>query len=602
MLLLILSILALLVGPVIYRLVRDRSPALELIDGFIFVSMGGMMFFGVFPEAFGAGGWGVIVFAALGLLGPTLVERNFHRAGRGTHNLALALAMAGLCLHGFADGVALTEDSPVATSAAEGVEAHFHGHLPFAVILHRIPEGLTIWWLLRPALGRVVPLIVLALLSTSTALGFACGTRLLAELPEVGLAWFQALVAGSLLHVIFHRPRRKRAERGAPRDGHDHEHCAPLAAEWSPGWVGGAGGSLGLVFLVLFLGPEFLEEGRPAELMEAFLALASESALPLLIAYALAGLMSGFLPRSSIRWMRRGSAWSQSLRGMAVGLPIPICSCGVVPLYRTLVRQGAPATAAMAFLVATPELGLDALLISVPLLGGAMTLTRVAAAALLAFLVGWIVGGFTLRKGATRGSHEASEPPAAAPTFGERLRSGLAVGFGEGLDHTAPWILLGLIVAALVETFIGNGVLSSIPPSVDVLVFAVAGVPAYVCASGATPFVAVLLWKGASPGAALAFLLTGPATNVTTFGVLRELHGRRVAVVFGLAMILLAVAIGYATNLLPLLGTAGSEPPPAGEPSPLEVVSLALLGAIFLVSFVRRGPRRFIAELVASAE
>ena len=92
---------------------------------------------------------------------------------------------------------------------------------------------------------------------------------------------------------------------------------------------------------------------------EVFTALALESAPALLLAFALAGLVQVVLPNTSLRWMRTGRPLSEASRGIAFGLPLPICSCGVIPLYETLVNQRVPATAAMAFLVATPELGID---------------------------------------------------------------------------------------------------------------------------------------------------------------------------------------------------------------------------------------------------
>jgi len=334
-----------------------------------------------------------------------------------------------------------------------------------------------------------------------------------------------------------------------------------------------------------------------------FLALAFRSAPALLLAYFIAGLMNGFLPASSIRWMRKGGSWSQALRGMAVGLPFPICSCGVVPLYRTLVERGAPPAAAIAFLVATPELGVDAVLLSIPLLGGQMTVLRVVAAALVALVVGALVGKYMAgRPVEVRAGVEPEDP--GGPRGGWiRLRSGLTASFGEGLDKTAPWILLGLVVAAALAPVLESRWLESIPRALQVPMFALAGIPMYVCASGATPLVAVLLFGGASPGAALAFLLTGPATNVTTFGVLSGLYGKRPALVFSLCMILSPVLLGYLTNwILPEVSSLVREHFHKESFSGVELLSLIVLALAFLFSIVRRGPRRFLSEIIGSQD
>ena len=136
----------------------------------------------------------------------------------------------------------------------------------------------------------------------------------------------------------------------------------------------------------------------------------------------------------------------------------------------------------------------------------------------------------------------------------------------------------------------------------DVLLFALLGFPAYVCASSATPLVATLVATGLSPGAAIAFLITGPATNATTFGVVAGLHGRGAAVNFALTLVGVAVAAGLVINF-----TFGAFAGPSLEalveeaPGLLHQVSLFLLGVLFLSSVLRRGIRRFIGEFRMNA-
>ena len=124
------------------------------------------------------------------------------------------------------------------------------------------------------------------------------------------------------------------------------------------------------------------------------------------------------------------------------------------------------------------------------------------------------------------------------------------------------------------------------------------GIPVYVCASGATPMVAVLLAGGVSPGAALAFLLTGPATNVVTFGVISDLHGRKAAVFFCVMMATLAVTIGFAVNQL-FPGFAALDPQAGHDHSAdyLAWTCLWVLGGLFLFSLLRRGPREVVGSV-----
>jgi len=256
----------------------------------------------------------------------------------------------------------------------------------------------------------------------------------------------------------------------------------------------------------------------------------------------------------------------------------------------------------MAFLVATPELGLDAVLLSIPLLGPDMTVARVVCAALVAVLVGAIVGA------------RAGESMAAAPNgggtlfdrpegFSARLRLAIHSGLVEVVDHTAPWILVGLVAAAAVQPSLQGSWLQSIPDSAEVLVFALLGLPVYVCASGATPLVAVLLAANVSGGAGVAFLLAGPATNVTTFGVLSGLHGKRIALGFGGLIVSVCVALGLAINVLfPEMAEGVVALDGEHGAGTLEWVALAGLLLLCLGSLVRQGPRGFFGQVVSQSE
>jgi uncharacterized membrane protein YraQ (UPF0718 family) len=252
----------------------------------------------------------------------------------------------------------------------------------------------------------------------------------------------------------------------------------------------------------------------------------------------------------------------------------------------------------MSFLVATPELSLDAVLISLPLLGGPFTAVRIICAAAVALAVGWGVGRWVSPSAMAETGREDRDD---GRSLAQRVTAGLRTGFGEVVDDTAPWIVLGLGVAALMAPFLSADWLARIPSGLEVVFFALVGIPTYVCASGATPLVAVLILKGISPGAALAFLLTGPATNLTTFGVLARMHGPKVAIGFGAGIITMSVALGYGVNELLRLPPAPvvSEEGSRGWWS-LEGLALLGLSLLFSLSLLRQGPRGFVGEIFAS--
>ncbi|MEM6786606.1 MAG: permease [Myxococcota bacterium] len=569
---LVAGILALWVGPLLLRFVgSQRSRVWAALDAFVVTALLGLVGLHLLPEALVHGGWLAALLAVVGLLLPGLVEERAARPG-----IMAGVAVLGFGLHAMLDGAALAHGH----HGGHGGEPAHHGELlALGVVLHRLPLGLALWWGLRPRFGARVAAGALAFVTAVTTLGFGAAD-LLTSLPPRPLAAFEGLVAGSLLHVVL---------------GHVPTPVGRFAR--GPAATVGALAAAAVTYGVVSAHPVAREMGEKLDATHAFAVLALESAPALLVAFTFAGLLQVFIGTASTRWLARGNAATQAVKGMAFGLPLPICSCGVLPVYRSLVVKGVPAAAAMSFLVATPELGLDAILLSVPLLGTELTAVRVVAAALVAFVTGsWI--------GRMIPPSPSSVPPSTVPpdaSLAERVRAGLRFGLSEQVDHIGPWVVAGLVIAALVEPLTDEGWLATLPSAVQVPVMAAVGLPTYVCASGATPLVAVLLHKGLSPGAAIAFLLTGPATNITTFALLRDLHGRRTAMRFGLVVALLAVALGFVVNALLGRGASGANDlhDIAAEGATwLQVAAAFALAGLFLASLWRQGPRGVLAQVL----
>ena len=582
---LVASLAALFLGPLIHRVADHEGRIYSLLDGFVVVAVLGLALLEIVPFGVALAGWWALLAVLAGVLLPNLAERRF--GGKSTHRAAAWVAMIGMAFHAFTDGLAL-------------ISTHAHGDshaLEWAVILHRVPVGLAVWWMLTTpdGSGKREGVLALSTIAVATIGGYALGgaTSVLENSSLVGL--LEAFVGGLLLHVISHGIGGQRSRRAAA-----HRQLT------------GLGGLAGLAAVLwLFVLPA-LEEGRGRATLDAFWDLLLESAPALLLAYGLAGLIGSAIGEGPIRWLRRAGSGSkgaladalQAVRGVVFGLPLPLCSCGVVPVYRSLVDRRVPATAALAFLVATPELGLDAVLLSVPLLGVEMAVTRVLVAFVLALVVGSLVGGWAKRRAEAASpalDEDEDEVRPEPKPLAARLLDGLRTGYGGILDSTGPWILVGLLLAAVVQPYVDAEFFTGLGPMSQVVAFALVGLPVYVCATGATPLVAVFIAKGLSPGAALAFLLTGPATNATTFGVLEQLHGRKVALVFTGVMIVSVLGLGWGVNLLwPLL-----EPGSAGGAADLHheghgwlaYASATVLGALFVVSLVRQGPRGFLGRL-----
>lgn len=591
--LLSLSVGLLALGPILHLLWGRVRWALSMLDGFVLVGVGGFVLLHVIPEAVETAGiWGILI-AILGVIAPLLLGRLQRMTEEQAHHYAMWLALLGVGVHALLDGIALS----VSGSSSSG---HHHGSeaLIAAVLLHRLPVGLMIWIWGRTLLGTKRTVMTLIAIGIATLSGFFLGGQMPVIPGGFGYALFQALVAGALLHVLLHR-----------HEDDEEDTCGDSKSKWKWAEVGGA--LIGVAMLSTF--PEMLSGGHAGHAAHAghthaatqaaghvmsyahsFLHLCLESAPALLLGYLIAGALSSFLPQASLQWLHRGSPFQQASKGMLFGLPLPICSCGVVPVYQSLIQRGVPATAAMAFLVATPELGIESIILSFPLLGVKLTIFRLLSAAVVALLVGWLVGRTLL--GETRESQEAVEATdGETPSLVERIRQTFTVGLGEIVGDTAAWILVGIAIAAALQPSAVQPLLKMLPPGTDVLLFAVLGIPFYVCASGATPLAAALVFSGVSPGAAIAFLLAGPATNVTTFGVLSKLHNFRAALMFGLMMMGGAIGMGYLTNLslgtytVPLTKTMHQH-----QSSLLQWICLSILGVAFFVAILRKGPIAFI--------
>jgi len=283
----------------------------------------------------------------------------------------------------------------------------------------------------------------------------------------------------------------------------------------------------------------------------------------LLLGFFLAGVAHLLLPTERARrWLgRRG--WGGVTRASVLGLPLPLCSCSVIPIAAALRKQGAGKGATASFLISTPQTGVDSIAITYALLDPVITVFRPLASLLSALIGGLTVDAVdpdttvhpdgTVHTGpacvlcaADEAETAAAGGAAGRPWHVELFR----FGFVEVARDTLWALLAGLIVsgamaALLPEDFftryLGNEL-------VAVALMLLVGLPFYVCASASTPIAAVMIAKGLSPGAAMVFLLAGPATNITTMLVVRQQLGWRSLGAYLGSVAITAVGLGLALN------------------------------------------------------
>lgn len=277
----------------------------------------------------------------------------------------------------------------------------------------------------------------------------------------------------------------------------------------------------------------------------------------LLIAALLHAWLSG--GRAAALLSRRGTrsvVWAT-----LIGAPLPLCSCSVLPAAMTLRRRGASKGAVLSFLISTPETSIQSVLLTYGLLGPLLAIVRPVTACVTALVAG-IVQNLIERRRPTTDAEDPTrtdEPDLAthvheldASSRGG-LRDGLRFAFVDLLDDISGWILLSVLIAAAINVYFAGWVASPAlaNPWIAMAVMLAIGIPLYVCAEASTPIAAALIANGISPGAALVFLLVGPATNLGSIAVLLRQIGRRAVIVYLSSIAIVTVAAGVALDRWP---------------------------------------------------
>ena len=296
-----------------------------------------------------------------------------------------------------------------------------------------------------------------------------------------------------------------------------------------------------------------------SNLLSIFWNLVVESAPWLLLGYFIAGVIKQVIPSEWVQKQLAKPGLLSITKGALIGAPLPLCSCGVIPTALAVRKAGASKGATASFLVATPETGVDSIAFSYAMLGPIFAIARPISALISAVIAGVLVHKFDTDDvvaepaPATKSCCSMSKPKAEPepPTLGERLVQAVQYGYGRMIADTAKWLFIGLTAAALVTAYVpqsfflqwGDGVIA-------MLIMVIVGLPMYICATASTPVAASFLFAGLSPGAALVFMLTGPATNIATMGVIREQLGNRSLVAYLIGVIATAITAGLVLNQL----------------------------------------------------
>lgn len=290
-----------------------------------------------------------------------------------------------------------------------------------------------------------------------------------------------------------------------------------------------------------------------------------QSAPYMLFGLAVGGMLKIFLSADYVAKHLGSGRFSSVIKASLLGIPIPLCSCGVLPAAASLKKQGANKGATAAFLISTPESGVDSISITYALLDPLTTIARPVSAFISAMAAGISINLLQ----APTPQHKPLPVPAIHSDCGcsggcststeeieetllNRLVTGLRYAASDIWGDLAGWFFVGLLAAGLITVlipdeaiagYLGGGLNS-------MLLMLCLGIPLYICATASTPIAAAFIVKGVSPGTALVFLLVGPATNITSLSVLFGILGKKATALYLAAIASIAVLCGLTLDMI----------------------------------------------------
>jgi uncharacterized membrane protein YraQ (UPF0718 family) len=319
----------------------------------------------------------------------------------------------------------------------------------------------------------------------------------------------------------------------------------------------------------------------------------------ILLGFGMAGLLSVTMSQETIERHMGGRGFIPAIKAALLGIPLPLCSCGVLPVAASLRKHGASRGATVAFLLSTPQTGVDSIMATYGLLGPVIAIFRPVVAFFTGLIGGWLTDMFDRddaeEHGAvgTHGEAACCEPKAK----GNWLVRAMHHAFVTLPHDIGVPLVMGLMVSALISALVpphffsgrlGHGFGA-------MLIMMLASIPFYGCALASVPIAAAFIMNGVSPGAALVFMICGPATNAETIAVIWKVLGKRTTIVYLATTIVTALIAGDALDRLFVVNVARIGQTCCCEPSssPLGLVSAILLLVIFGFAILQPVFRRF---------
>lgn len=291
------------------------------------------------------------------------------------------------------------------------------------------------------------------------------------------------------------------------------------------------------------------------EYLNALWAFLLVSAPYLMVGFFASGLINQFVPMEKVKKWLGAKNFGSIFKASLVGVPLPLCSCSVVPTAVTLRKSGASNASTSSFLISTPESGVDSISITYALMDLPMTIIRPVAAFASAFFAGILnhffnTFEFVEEEAPAKACCHGGKKAESKPSMSERFKNVFSYGFGKLSDDIAGWLTVGILLGALIDYIVPDNFFANMTMVENRAMILLIGVPLYICASASTPIAASLILKGLSPGSALLLLLVGPATNVSNIAVLQKYIGKKGVMLNVFSIIFVALLFSFLVDFL----------------------------------------------------
>lgn len=272
----------------------------------------------------------------------------------------------------------------------------------------------------------------------------------------------------------------------------------------------------------------------------------------LLLGFIISGVLSVFI---SPEWVERhlgGGRFASIVKATIFGIPLPLCSCGVIPVAASLRKHGASRAATTSFLLSTPQTGIDSIFATWGLLGGFFAVFRPLAALFTGVIGGVLVAVIDPEDKIDSINHDNESRVDSGITFSKKLAAALKYGLVTLPSEIATALLIGIFIAGLISTFVAGNVLNNYLTNyyLTLVLMLLVGIPLYVCSTSSIPIALGFMHLGVSPGAALVFLISGPATNAAAISVVWKVLGRKSAVLYLLTVVIGSLLSGIAFDAM----------------------------------------------------